>query len=144
MNAKEYLKYVRDLGQELNAKLELCERLRVLASFTSPHISNSKVSTGTNQGSRLENYAVKVMTIENDLKYDVYKLAAEKKNAINIINEIQTSKYRSVLINYYINCKSWEETAAAMSYSLRNIYYIHGLALQEFKSLHCFAVESVI
>jgi len=133
---KQELSQIRDLGNEIKAKLEMCDQLRDLASRTSVDFSFDKVSGGNKQGSRLENNAVNIMMIERDMRYDVYALSKIRNEAMAIINKMQTSKYRSVLINYYINCKSWEETAESMAYSLRNIYYIHGQALNELKSLH--------
>jgi len=136
MKAKEYLKYVRDLGQAINAKLEFCEQLRELAAISSSSIAGDKVSGGNKQGSRLEEYAVKIMTIEHDMRYETYKLLDEKNQVISVIHKMKEPKEQALLINRYINGYSWEKIAEKMSYSLDHVQgYAHRKALESFSDI---------
>ena len=133
MRAKEYLNYVRDLGQYINSKLEYCEQLRKLAAMSSPSISNDKVTGGNRQGSKLEDYAVKIMTIEHDLRYDIYKLIEEKNKVMSFIQKMKDIKEQTLLINRYINGYSWERVAKEMVYSVDHARgYANKKALESF------------
>ena len=131
--AKEYLNYVRDLGQHINAKLEYCEQLRKLAAMSSPSISSDKVSGGNKQGSKLEDHVVKIMTIEHDMRYEVYELLEVKNKAMAAINKMPEVRDRTLLVNRYINGHSWGEVAKEMVYSLAHAKgYAHKKALESF------------
>ena len=53
---------------------------------------------------------------------------------LNLINRLDNTIYRTLLIARYINCKTWEQIADEMGYDLRWIYRLHGKALKAIES----------
>lgn len=51
-----------------------------------------------------------------------------------VIETMQTSKYRQMLKSYYIDGKTWESIAEDMNYSLTQVYKYRPLALNEFQA----------
>ena len=134
--AKQYLKYVRDLGLEIKAKLELCEQLRELAAISSPTLSFDKISGGNNNKNRLEEHVVKILTIEGDIKHKTYRLADLRNDAVSYIDKMEEPRDRALLMYRYINAYSWENVAEEMNYSLDHTKgYAHKRALNKFSDI---------
>ena len=133
MNAKEYLQQIRTTENIINAKLEQCEQLRAMATRTSSNLSSEWTSGGKKTNSRLEDCVVKLISVENGLRYDVYKLAAMKRDAIKKIDAVKNGDYRLLLTLRYINGLTWEKIAVEMNYSWQHLHKMHSKALAMIK-----------
>ena len=71
----------------------------------------------------------------NDAKL-ILEIEREQKLIILISQQVETLKAseneKQVLHMRYILCMSWDKIVAAMPYTERRVYQIHGLALQAF------------
>ena len=52
-----------------------------------------------------------------------------------VINQLPDRRQRMVLMSYYIDGKTWEQTAVDLHYSWRQVMRIHGHALYEIERL---------
>ena len=67
------------------------------------------------------------------IAYDkVYKI---KQEILKAVSAVDNSTYRALLIERYINFKTWEQIADYMNYSRMHVTRLHGRALQKVKML---------
>ena len=136
LSAKEYLRQLRRLDVEIKAKLDECEWVRNMATRTGANLSSDRVSGGRRATSKIEDYVVKLVTLEEALHRDVANLAKLKKEVMAKINSLEVSDYRTLLTMRYVKGLTWEEIAVNMSFSYRHTLRIHGAALTEFEIIY--------
>ncbi len=142
MTAKEYLSRVR--GQKYilqQAEKELTEiradMLTLQAAGMAERVSGSSASDLSDKYVRIEQYFDKVMA-----EWD--KLIDMRIEAKAMIAMMPDKTYQAVLYARYINCEEWERIAEEMKFSWRNVFYVHGKALQAFERLHRIALEKCV
>ena len=135
MRAKEYLYQLKDASKLIETLTEECERLKNTSQnqairYDSIKIKAPKNETGPQESSyiSLEGLTIKV---ENELK----KLANIETRALDVIAQIKDLRLRTVLIKYYIQNKTFEQTAVEMDLTYRWVCELHGQALKEFDAL---------
>ena len=139
MTAKEYLNRVRRqnfIVKQAEKELTVVKSdiLSLKASSLSEKVSSSKETDIADKYIKLEKYFDRVIG-EWDKLID---MRIEAKAMIAILpDEMQ----QAVLYARYINCEDWEQIAADMKFSWRNIFYLHGKALLAFERLHGIALD---
>jgi DNA-directed RNA polymerase specialized sigma subunit len=141
MKPKEYLSQVRDTDLRISTKLEQLEQLRSYAEKTSSFASARKNS---NAGDRIGKTVAKIIDLENEINADIDRLVETARSVRKAISQVDNKKHQLLLELRYLNNKTWEEIAVTMHYSLRNVYCIHGHALQKLKDVIVCHVESMI
>ncbi|MCL2096979.1 MAG: DUF1492 domain-containing protein [Oscillospiraceae bacterium] len=144
VKAEEYLRRLRGVDGEINAKLSQCEVLREMAARASSINLNLNISVGNRgnkrrakPGNRFEDCVAELLEIENDLKYKVHGLASLKCEALKKIDAVENSTYRTLLILRYINDLNWEQIADRMNYTRGHITQrLHPRALAEFEKIY--------
>lgn len=130
MTAKEYLNQARMLDMLINAKQAELYKLKLTAtSISSPQLSDKVQSGSVNTAMRTID---KIVDMQNEINDEIDKLVDLKSEIRKKIEKLPSAIERVILIERYINCKSWEEIANAIHYAERNTQYIHGKALQHF------------
>ena len=129
MNAKEYLSQAFRLDQKINSKLEQVSKLRNLSMKASGLRLAERIS-GTKEHSLMESALVKMIDLEAEINADIDRLVDLKREILAIINSVHPAEYQLVLEMRYLNFMTWEEIADRMSYSWRNVHYVHGKALR--------------
>ena len=66
-----------------------------------------------------------------EIEKRIRELNEYRQQMIEIINRVENTTYRALLIAYYINGETWEQVAADLRYSLRTIHKLHNKALLE-------------
>ena len=128
MTAKEYLNQAFRIDQRINSKLEQIESLRALLTKTSSTLSD--MPKNPNKGhSRTEDIVIKIMMIEDEIKGDIEKLVALKKDVSDAINAVEPVECRMLLELRYLCFHTWEDIAAEMDYTVRNVHLLHSKAL---------------
>lgn len=128
MTAKEYLNQAFRIDQRINSKLEQIESLRALLTKTSSTLSD--MPKNPNKGkSRTEDIVIKIMMIEDEIKKDIEKLVALKKDVSDAINAVEPVECRMLLELRYLCFHTWEDIAAEMNYTVRNVHLLHSKAL---------------
>lgn len=142
MTAKEYLNRVRrqyyvvkQAEEELTAiKADI---LSLKASNMTEHVSGTKESDLADKYIKLEKYFDAVIA-----EWD--KLIDMRIEAKAMIKMLPDETQQAVLYARYINCREWEQIATDMKFSWRNVFYIHGRALQSFERLHRIALAKCV
>lgn len=129
MTTKEWLKRARILDKEINqliiAKQEAFER--AIGSGIDP--SKEYVQGGEGNGTEVK--LIRLADYELMLDEKIDKMVAIKEEIIRAIDKVDNGIYRTILLAYYVNCKTWEQVAEDMRYSVRWVHTIHGRALKE-------------
>ncbi|MDI9412100.1 MAG: DUF1492 domain-containing protein [Bacillota bacterium] len=132
MDAKRFLRDIRDLDEEVAAKFEQIEELRALATKR----TSTPSETGGVQTSNKSDFAdvvVKIADMTTALDSSIKELLDKKASAMLIIEQLEDSRYRTVLYQYYFNRKTWEQIAVDMHYTYQWVHVLHGRALIAFE-----------
>lgn len=129
MTVKEFLKKGQNLNDEINADVQALVKLRALVYGTAARYDNVRVQTSP--GNTQENNIIKLIDLENKINAKIDRLIDYQSKMHDLINSVDNTRYRALLTERYINCKTWEEIAAEFNVDLRWIYRLHGRALAE-------------
>lgn len=127
MTVKEWLKNGRNLNFEIRALKEA--RSRALTAAVGGAVDCGAERVQKSSGNSTERLFVSYSQYSAELEQRISELEDYQNEMLKLINNIPSSTYRTLLIEYYINCKSWEDVAECMNYSMRAIQKKHGLAL---------------
>ena len=127
MTVKEYFQKGRKLNFEIKELILAKNNAFDMACSATTAPSGERVQTSTKNSSELKfiNYSQYVETIEKR----VMELCEYRLNMLRLISKLDNILHRTLLIDRYINCLSWEEIALSMEMTERHIYRLHGSAL---------------
>ena len=130
MTAKEYLSQIRFIDNRIAAKREQAQYFYDQA--TKCTTAWSDMPPGQPNGrSRMADYVMKMIELENEMTKEMMDLATLKKQIMDTINKIDNMEYKTILEERYLSFKSWEQISEDMGYTVRHIYRLHGRALLE-------------
>jgi hypothetical protein len=132
-NSKEYLKSIRTLDIDTKVKNDTIAVLEENLKRINPQTTNERVMNSNS--SDVTKTVDKIIDLQSEIRQEIDRLIVLKKEAINIIEQIQNKKYITVLTEYYINCKTWEEVAKIVPCDDRYVYKLHIKALQAFDKI---------
>lgn len=128
MTAKEYLKQARTIDMEINTKIEELHQLKLKASCVQSVAISERVKTSHENSSN--KIIDEIVDLQNEINTEIDKLVDLKTEIRKNINKISDTRYVSILTNYYINRKTWEEIAEITKYDLRWVHRLHSRALK--------------
>lgn len=127
---KEYLLQYRDA---VRSEKQIDEEIRQLRLDTMmPAVVNDGMPHGSGGGD-LSGYAARVDELLADLKDQMEKRIAIRREITQKIEEMSSETEKMVLRYRYIHLLKWEKIAVKMCYSWKGIHKVHGRALQHFK-----------
>ncbi|WP_158221400.1 DUF1492 domain-containing protein [Megasphaera sp. ASD88] len=134
MTAKEYLNRVRRQNYVVKqAERELtavrADILTLESASLSEKVSGTRESDLSDKYIKLEKYFDTVISEWN-------KLIDMRVKAKAMIALLPDETQQAVLYARYINCMEWEQVAADMHYSWKQVFRIHGRALNSFSRIH--------
>lgn len=129
MSIKEFLNGGRRLNLEINELIKERDKSFVLACGTAVKYDVERVQTSP--GNVTESKFIRYTEITTEIDRKIDELYSYRCEIHRLINTIDNSIYRAVLIARYINCDTWEKIAENMGYNIRHIYRIHGQALRK-------------
>ncbi len=137
MNAKEYLSQAYRIDQRINSKLEQVMSLRALLGKATGTLTGAPKAATPNPHS-MEDTICKMVDMENEINDDIDTLVDLKAEIMRRIKRMENTEYQTILELRYLCLKSWEDISAEIGYSLRRLYELHNLALEQFsiKSPH--------
>ena len=139
MTAKEYLNRVRSIEAELrNKESRLAKFRQDILTLQSIDYGKDRVDGGVPMD--MADKIAKIETLEQQVNDEWDELIYKREEAAQLIEQLENPKYKGVLIERYINCKSWEKIAVELNYSWNGLFKIHGKALREFQKVY----ESVL
>lgn len=130
MTAKQWLNRGRRIDQEISKLLDSRRAIEEqLTSITQQY--NSDGAQMTKDPHKFD----RIAEINNMISIRVTDLMNTKAEIMKVIYQLHDSRQRMVLLSYYIDGKTWEQTAVDMNYSFRQVTRIHGRALQEVEKI---------
>ncbi len=131
MTAKQYLNRVRRIDKEIAALLRLVQRTREsLETVTQNYDSDGAQST------KNPHKFDRLIELEGLVDQKIDEQIALKTEILTTITKVPDRRQRLVLMEYYVEMKTFEEVAVDVHYSWKQTHRIHARALQ--------AVEKVI
>lgn len=135
MTAKEYLNRVRSIEAELrNKESRLAKFRQDILTLQSIDYGKDRVDGGVSMD--MADKIAKIETLEQQVNDEWDELIYKREEAAQLIEQLENPKYKGVLIERYINCKSWEKIAVELNYSWKGMFKVHGQALKEFERVH--------
>lgn len=126
MTAKQYLHRVRRIDKEIEVLLRQVQRTRErLESVTQNY--NGDSLTGTKDPHKYD----RLVELESLVDQKIDEQIALKAEILKTITQLSDRRQRLVLMEYYVEMKTFEQVAVDLHYSWRQIMNIHGHALKE-------------
>ena len=135
MTAKEYLNQARHLDKLINAKVRcIAGYKKDIGILQSPKLVD-KVQHSSDNASSVR-IVEKIVDLEKELDNDIDKLVDLKREIISKIDALQDNLQKTILIDYYINTKTFEDIAYDEGYSKRQIIRIYNKSIKIFERCH--------
>lgn len=130
MNAKLWL----SRGFWLKREKEQLERMREetftrLTKITAT-IDGERIS-GTKNPYKYE----ALIDLDTEIEDKIKALDRTRHEIFTTIQQLQDSRYRQVLLGRYYECLPWADIATLMHYEERQVFRVHGMALQAIQPL---------
>lgn len=127
MTVKEYFQKGRKLNFEIKELIIAKNNAFDMACSATAAPSGERVQTSAKNSSELKfiNYSQYVEAIEKR----VMELCEYRLNMLRLISKLDNVLHRTLLIDRYINCLSWEEIALRFEMTARHMRRLHGKAL---------------
>lgn len=120
MNAKEYLEKVGIMEKQFDSMLENYEALKSVAESTITKLSGMP-HAGDNYR-KIENFAVKLVCLEEKIQAEAQKLFDIKNEALYYISLLEDPAERSILRKHYILGNSYRKIACESNYARAYVY----------------------
>lgn len=134
---KTFLLQGRKAKELINAKRERINSWRKIAeSITVPIGKDGGGNSGGYTQSIVENASCSIVDLENEIVAEIAVLAGIEREVQKAISElIDDDRYKAVLEMRYLNGYSWRTIGAKLYYGEDWVCRLHGMALQQMKSL---------
>lgn len=131
--AKRELKPIKDQENEIRSFEEEIERLMALATRMTPSYDPNKVSGSPSN--RLEEAIVKIEEYRSRLSKMILANLDYKNRCLNKVQKIEPTTLRTILIYYYFQDNTLEQTAEKLDKSYQWTYELFKSALDEYAKL---------
>ncbi len=132
MTAKEYLQQLKEMDNLINTYAEEIIRAEQIGMSTTAKLRDVPSRSGDNSDKVAET-AVCTVDLENSMAIQIRNLILIKKRANEILQKVLPLQFRTVLMKYYFQNKTLEQTADEMSISYQWACELHNRALREFE-----------
>ena len=129
MTSKGYLRQAFYMKRQIKAKERRLEWLREIAPGPSMRFSQEEKSKGDPRSSLVENAALKVVELEEEIASDILELVRVMKEIASTISRVDSMECRTILEMRYLSFMEWEEIISRMGYSRSYVFRLHGEAL---------------
>ncbi len=129
MTAKEYLKQAYRIDRRIKVKVKHLEALRDTATRISAVLSDMPRNPNGRR-SKVDEAVAKIVDLEKEIDSDIGKLMDMKREIIESIKAVDDVQSQMVLELRYLCFFSWEDIAAELNCTVRNIHKLHGKALE--------------
>ena len=129
--AESYLRQIQEVERVLNNKRDELEALRYKASGAGA-IRYDKDRVQTSPQDYLAMAMADIIEIEKQIEEDEASIENIKGQAYTIVRQMEQPDHRAIIEWLYLNGLSMSDTAARMSMSERNAYYLKDDALECF------------
>lgn len=130
---KEWLSRARNMDEEINALISEQERALTNATSTVANSGSEKVQTSNVNTS--ENKFISYAAYSELIDKRIDRLYEIKKEILENVNKLDDATLRTILILRYLNFQTWEMIACRIHYSYKQVYRLHGKALNLIKDV---------
>ena len=131
--AKRELKPIKDMESRIRSIEEEIERLMTAATRMTPSYDGDKVS-GTPRN-RIEEVTIRIEEYRGKLNKVLLKSLDYKNRCLNKVERIDRTTLRTILILYYFQNKTLEQTAEELDRSYQWTYELFTIALDEYAKI---------
>lgn len=129
MTAKEWLLRARRMDRRIGA-LKETKQTAFDRATSATAVPKETPGCGGAQESKSERYAVLSAEIDEQIE----ELNQVRTEILQAIREIQDSTLATLILEYYVNGKTWEEVAVSVGYSYSHVVHkLHPRALNSVK-----------
>lgn len=137
MTAKEYLSKLEELNIKLRQKKQelsdVQDNLGIIVKSGDGESIKVQTSFGGANGNQTEKQAIKIFTVENDIKNKIIEYIEKKNEMIDQIHGLDNELYIDILYRRYVKGeKDFTKLAYEMGYTYKYIINKHGEALLAF------------
>lgn len=125
---KAFFMSFRRIEQRIMARMDEHDRYYELATRITPSYTDLPSGNG-GVSSRVENGAILMRNILDELDQEVAELREYRRLARKIIDMLGDQRYADVLALRYFNGCSWDEIGKSLNYDRTHVWRIHGRAL---------------
>ena len=132
MTAKKYLRSIRTQNKCIDSLIAEKDRLTAIAegvsgmSYDSIKVQSARVTPG----SRQTDAVCKLCDLEERITNEIDMYVDMREEAARAIDKLPEESERTVLRYRYLCGMTWAKIAERMNYEVRQIYRLHGRALQ--------------
>lgn len=127
-----YLEKIRWYDVQIDCKLEELKVLDSAVKRITPIMKDTGAGGASGNQDRMGDTVAAIMDLRAEINRDVDKLVDMKREAARLMKKLGRPEYFQVLHKRYVLYKSFEQIAADMHFTYRNVCYVHGRALQAF------------
>lgn len=135
MTGREYLIQIRDTDLNIRCKEREIFRLRQdIMSLQAIDYRKERISGG--QPITIADKVANLDAVTDEIMREWSTYFQERERARFMINQIHSTKQRTVLIDRYINGCTWERVAGLVGCSRQNIHNLHKRAIKNFDVIY--------
>lgn len=134
MTAKQWLMRARKLENRL-ASLETAKQRAYDRAVSTTSRPRDVCVIGGASGDKAASYVV----VADSVRAQEDKLNRVRSEILDAIGSVEDNTLATLLTEYYVNCRTWEEVAVAINYSYSQVVkYLHPRALREInRAIEC-------
>lgn len=141
MTAKEYLNKLEELQTKVKQKKQELEdiqnNLGIVTNGNGGDSVRVQTSFGCATGKRTEQQAIRIASVENDIREKIIEYIETKNKIIDEIHDLNSDLYIDILYRRYVRGeKNFTKIAYEMGYAYKYIVNKHGEALLQFEKIH--------
>lgn len=130
VTVKKWLKRARVIDKNINSLLKARSEAYDKALIQGVDISLERVQGG--KGNSVEDRLLRIAELDREINSQIDALVEAKHEIIRAISKVEDIRYRTLLIDYYVNGNTWEQVAEELGLKdVRWVYTLHGRALKE-------------
>ena len=135
MTTKEYLNQIERLDKMITNKLSEIYQLKIMACSITVSGDSERVQTSGNQD-KLGSTIAKIVDLERETDELVDSLVDKRKEILRQIDNMKNIDHYDVLHKHYVERRTFQDIADSENWSIRQVFNIHGRALQEFAKMY--------
>ncbi|AMB94911.1 DUF1492 domain-containing protein [Aerococcus sp. UMB8608] len=131
MEIKDKLRRCRKIDEEIStldrSRKTIYDTLLAATDYSSERVQAS-------HRNHVDEKYTRLASLQEEIDQKIDELVDLKIDLFQLINTLDDSRYRNVLIDYYLNRKTWEEVAVNNHWTYRHTLRLHGQALQQLRA----------
>lgn len=135
MTTKSYLQQIERLEKMIQNKLSEIYRLKTISCSVSVSNEKDKVQTSADKD-RLGSTVAKIVDLEHETNALVDNFTDKRNHIIDQIDHMENVDYYHILSLRYVGGNTFQSISNMTNWSMRQVFNIHGRALQEFEKLY--------